>query len=117
MTKVQEIGSNQEDSIALSSNSQRRSQRAIKRKKFDDEVVSTEPGVISATAAAAAASTVTNMETTTHELDTKEVLFKQFIHLALLVLLQPLDIYNSIVLRQHNLYFRIRKKHCSYQAR
>ena len=84
LTKVQEIGSNQEDSIALSSNSQRRSQRAIKRKKFDDEVVSTEPGVISATAAAAAASTVTNMETTTHELDTKEVLFKQFIHLALI---------------------------------
>ena len=38
--------------------------------------MSTEPGVISATAAAAAASTVTNMETTTHELTTKEVILK-----------------------------------------
>ena len=44
--------------------------------------MSTEPGVISATAAAAAASTVTNMETTTHELTTKEVILKLFIKLS-----------------------------------
>ena len=39
------------DGDESSQRSQRRSQRAIKRKKFDDEVVSTEPGVVSATAA------------------------------------------------------------------
>ena len=77
--------------------------------------MSTEPGVISATAAAAAASTVTNMETTTLELDNKEVIFKLLIYLALL--LQSLDFYNSIGVRQHNFYFRIKKKHCKYQAR
>merc|ERR1712223_1875305 len=51
--KVEKSTSNSEESISLSSSRpQRRSQRAIKRKKFDDEVVSTEPGVVSATAAA-----------------------------------------------------------------
>ena len=45
---------NASEDLLPSSRSQRRSQRAIKRKKFDDEVVSTEPGVVSATAAAAA---------------------------------------------------------------
>ena len=50
--------SSEESNSCSSSRSQRRSQRAIKRKKFDDEVVSTEPGVVSATAAAVAGANI-----------------------------------------------------------
>ena len=56
--------------------------------------MSTEPGVISATAAAAAASTVTNMETTTHELTTKEVILKLSIKFSLCD-----EIYNIAIFR------------------
>ena len=62
-----------EDSTINSSRSQRRSQRAIKRKKFDDEVVSTEPGIISATAAAATGGNVSNLPSVTPVLTTTEV--------------------------------------------
>ena len=49
--KKPELSSSLEETNSLgSSRSQRRSQRAINLKTFDDEVLSNEPGVVSATA-------------------------------------------------------------------
>ena len=59
-----------------SSRSQRRSQRAIKRKKFDDEVVSTEPGVVSATAAAVTGVNVSTANVSTPSLTNVDVSIK-----------------------------------------